>query len=73
VANRWSDHIKRGLGADKGPDTKLYAAMKSHGVENFKFELLEKVPRERLNEQEKFWISFFDTATTGLNTTKGNS
>lgn len=73
VANRWSDHIKRGLGADKGTDTKLYAAMKSHGVENFKFELLEKVPRERLNEQEKFWIGFFDTATTGLNTTKGNS
>lgn len=73
VANRWADHIKRGLGADKGTDTKLYTAMKTHGVENFKFELLEKVNRERLNEQEKFWINFFDTATVGLNSTKGNS
>lgn len=73
VATRWADHIKRGLGADKGADTKLYSAMKSHGVENFKFELLEKVPRDRLNEQERFWIEYFDTAKTGLNTTKGNA
>ena len=73
VATRWSDHIKRGLGADKGADTKLYAAMKAHGVENFKFELLEKVPRDRLNEQERFWIEYFDTAKTGLNITKGNT
>ena len=73
VATRWSDHIKRGLGADKGADTKLYAAMKAHGVENFKFELLEKVPRDRLNEQERFWIEYFDTTKTGLNTTKGNT
>ena len=73
VATRWSDHIKRGLGADKGADTKLYAAMKAHGVENFKFELLEKVPRDRLNEQERFWIEYFDTTKTGLNTTKGNA
>lgn len=73
VATRWADHIKRGLGADKGADTKLYAAMKLHGVENFKFELLEEVPRERLNEQERFWIEYFDTTKIGLNTTKGNT
>lgn len=73
VATRWADHIKRGLGADKGSDTKLYAAMKEHGVENFKFELLERVPREKLNEQERFWIEYFDTAKTGLNITKGNA
>lgn len=73
VATRWSDHIKRGLGAEKGADTKLYQAMKEHGVENFKFELLEEVPRERLNEQEKFWIDFYSSVQNGLNTTKGNS
>lgn len=73
VASRWMDHIKRGLGADKGADTKLYAAMKEHGVENFRFELVEQVPRNRLNEQEKFWIKFYDTVNMGLNTTQGNS
>lgn len=73
VATRWSDHIKRGLGADKGPDTKLYTAMKQDGVEKFKFELLEEVPRDKLNERERFWIEYFNTTKIGLNTTKGNS
>lgn len=71
VPNRFSEHIKRGLGAEPATRNRLYPAMKKWGVENFIFELLEEVPREKLDERERYWIQFFHSAETGLNSNKG--
>ena len=71
VPNRFSEHIKRGLGAEPATRNRLYPAMKKWGVENFIFELLEEVPREKLDERERYWIEFFHSAEVGLNGNKG--
>lgn len=72
IATRASDHIKSGLSC--APSTnKLYQAMKKDGIENFLFEVLEEVPRDKLNEREVYWIDFYDTKNTGLNISKGGS
>lgn len=71
VPNRFSEHIKRGLGAEPATRNRLYIEMKTWGVENFLFELLEEVPREKLDERERFWIEYFHSAEIGLNGNKG--
>lgn len=71
VPNRFSEHIKRGLGAEPATRNRLYPAMKKWGVENFIFELLEEVPREKLDERERYWIEYFHSAEVGLNGNKG--
>ena len=62
VPNRFSEHIKRGLGAEPVTRNRLYSEMKKWGVENFIFELLEEVPRDKLDERERFWIEYFHSA-----------
>ena len=50
----------------------LYSAMSKEGPENFTFEILEEVPRQQLNEREKYYIGFYQTVKFGLNVLKGN-
>ena len=47
--------------------------MEAIGVENFSFEIIEKCPRNQLNEKEKFWIDYFDSKNYGYNATSGGS
>lgn len=47
-------------------------AIKKHGLEKFKVEVLEECPREMLNEREKYWIKFFNCMVpNGYNLTDG--
>lgn len=46
--------------------------MQKYGPENFTFELLEKVSRDKLNEREMYWINFYKSKEFGLNSQKGN-
>lgn len=73
IRDRWSTHIKTGLGAETPTRNKLYPAMLAFGVENFTFEVLEECPSELLNEREKFYIEFYDTTNYGYNVTRGGS
>lgn len=73
IAERWKQHIKCGLGIDTPQNNKLYKAMLSSGVENFTFELLEECPRDKLNEEEIYWINFYQSQDYGYNMTKGGS
>ncbi len=59
VAERWKQHIKRGIGAETPTKNKLYPAMLSEGVENFTFKLLAECPKEQLNEKEDFYQNLF--------------
>ena len=59
VAERWRQHIKRGLGAEAPTRNKLYPAMAEYGVENFTFELLTDCEAKDLNDlEDKYQIIF---------------
>lgn len=64
-SQRWRQHIKRGLGAEAATRNKLYPAMKTIGVENFTFEIIEECSRAELDEKEDFWQKYFQANTYG--------
>lgn len=57
------DYEKRFLGhknsAERGDDTYLYRAMRKHGIDKFKCELIGRY--ENYNEMEKYYISLYDS------------
>lgn len=65
IADRWRQHIKRGLGAEAPTQNKLYPAMLKEGVENFSFELIEDCDRTKLNEREDYWQEYFKAKEFG--------
>ena len=65
LAERWKQHIKRGLGAETATKNKLYPAMKSTGVENFTFEVIEKCDKNQLDKQEDYWQDYFHAKDYG--------
>ena len=71
VADRWKQHAKCGLGIDTPAANKLYKAMQEDGINNFSWELIEKCPREQLNEKEKYYIELYDAYNFGYNSNVG--
>lgn len=67
VANRWAEHIKSSLEIGTIAKNQLYTLMKEKGAENFTFELLEEVNKDKLLERESYWIKFYETDSYGLN------
>ena len=65
IADRWKQHIKRGIGAETPTRNKLYPAMLEFGVENFTFEIIEKVERSQLNDREDYWQEYFHAKDFG--------
>ena len=65
IADRWKQHIKRGIGAETPTRNKLYPAMLEKGVENFTFEIIEEVERNKLNEREDYWQEYFHAKEFG--------
>ena len=65
IADRWKQHIKRGIGADPPTRNKLYPAMLASGVENFTFEIVEECDRTKLNEREIYWQEFLKAKEFG--------
>lgn len=65
IADRWRQHIKRGVGAEAPTRNKLYPAMLSIGVENFRFEVIEECDRSKLNEREDYWQDYFHAKDYG--------
>ena len=65
LADRWKQHIKRGVGADAPTRNKLYPAMIAAGPENFTFEVVEECDRSRLDEREDYWQDYFKAKEFG--------
>lgn len=65
IAERWKQHIKRGIGAEAPTRNKLYPAMLAIGVENFSFEIVEECDRSLLNEREDYWQEYFKAKEYG--------
>lgn len=59
IADRWKQHIKRGLGAETPTRNKLYPAMNAIGPQNFTFEVVEECERALLDEREDYWQEYF--------------
>ena len=72
IKDRWVEHVKCGLGIDTPAGNKLYKAIQEFGLWNFSFEVLEKCPREQLNEKEKYYIDLYSSYDYGYNSTRGN-
>ena len=72
VDKRWQEHVKSALGVGTLASSQLHRVMKSDGPENFTFELLEEVPKDRLRERESYYIDFYDSKTYGLNSVTGD-
>ena len=71
LADRWKQHIKRGIGADTPTRNKLYPAMIAAGPENFTFEVIELCDRAALDEREKYWTDYFKAQEFGFSIRKG--
>ena len=65
IAERWRQHIKRGVGAETPTRNKLYPVMYELGPENFTFEIIEECPTDKLNEREQYWQEFYHAKDWG--------
>ena len=71
VKKRWSEHAKTAYGVGSIAHSILHTTIKRDGIENFTFELLEEVPKDKLTEREKYWITFYGSKEYGLNERNG--
>lgn len=65
IADRWKQHIKRGVGAEAPTRNKLYPAMYELGPENFTFEILEECDKSLLDSREDYWQEFYQAKEFG--------
>ena len=70
IGKRWNEHVKSAFGIGGIATSSLHTKMAREGVHNFSFEVIEETSREKLNEREKYYISFFET-TSQLNMKNG--
>lgn len=71
LADRWKQHIKRGVGADTPTRNKLYPVMREIGPENFTFEVIEECERSLLDSREKYWTDYFKAQEYGYSIRRG--
>ena len=55
---RWYHHLEE---ASLGSNLKFHKALRKYGKDGFNWEIIEIVEPEKLNEREKYWISFYET------------
>lgn len=65
IADRWKQHIKRGVGAEVPTRNKLYPAMYELGPEQFTFEILEECDKSLLDSREDYWQEFYQAKEFG--------
>ncbi len=71
IAQRWKEHVKCGLGIQASATNTLYKSMQKDKIWNFTFELIQKCPKQQLNEKEKYWIQMYQSNKFGLNSNRG--
>ena len=67
IKKRWTEHCKTAYGVGSIAHSILHTTIRRDGIENFTFELLEEVPKDKLTEREKYWITFYGSKEYGLN------
>lgn len=67
---RWAEH-KRDRLKEPYCNWPLYRMLNKVGLENIKWEVIEEVPNDKLNDREKYWIAYYNTKENGYNCTYG--
>lgn len=70
IQTRWQNHIKTACGLEGAARSTFHNRLEKDGIWNYTFEILEEVPKDKLNEREKFYIDLYGTDTQ-LNSKKG--
>ena len=52
--DRWTQHLKRMVGAEEATAVKLYGGARKAGIENLRWEVLERCGKDELSEREKY-------------------
>lgn len=71
VKDRWVQHAKSCYHCGTISHSVLHTTMEKDGIENFTWELLEVVPKDKLGNRERYWIEFYDSKNFGLNERQG--
>ena len=71
VKDRWVQHAKSVFHCGTISHSILHTTIEKDGIENFTWELLEEIPKDKLGEREKYWIEFYDSKNFGLNERQG--
>lgn len=71
IKKRWTEHAKTAYGVGTIAHSILHTTIKKDGIENFTFELLEEVSKDKLTEREKYWITFYGSKEYGMNMREG--
>ena len=72
IDRRFQDHVKTALGVGTLANSHFHRVMAQDGPENFFFEILEEVDKNKLRERESYYINWFKSDKFGLNTLSGD-
>lgn len=67
IKTRWINHAKTAIGLEAAASSTFHTRLAADGIENYTWEVLEEVPKDKLSEREKYWIEFYETNKNGLN------
>lgn len=67
IKDRWIQHIKTAMNCGTIATSILHTTMRKDGIDQFTFEVIEEVPKDKLSEREKYWINFYDSKKFGMN------
>lgn len=72
ILARWYAHIQAAKNSkNSSHNTNIHKAMRTLGIKNFYYEVLEYCSYDMLSEREIFWIAKFDSFNNGYNMTPG--
>ena len=67
IYHRWEQHKAR---YDK---CAIHLALLKYGIDNFEFSIIEECPEEKLDERERYWISYYNSYNNGYNENDGGN
>lgn len=67
---RYNEHIEESK-KERSKHRQLYAAIREYGVDNFKFQLIEKCEDDIAPNREQYYINLYNTFENGYNETLG--
>ena len=61
IKTRWQNHCKTAIGLEAAASSTFHTRLASDGIENYTWEIIEEVSKDKLGEREKYWIDFYET------------
>ena len=71
IKSRFQQHAKTAFNCGTIASSLLHTKMKQYGIENFTFEVVEKVAKDQLAAREAFYVDFYQSKEFGMNERKG--